>query len=737
MGIHTCIGVWSSSLPAAATLLLPFLPSPSSSPHSLLTPQLARMLAYLLAVAKALVFLAWHTGGALLLAYAYNLVALLVARANERKRGVDDGRQTAPLAAKRLAIITHGKNTSASVSKRIAVLARSTGAWAHVEVVDAAGWEPETLLTRTFTHAVVVIATHQDDNGEPCPPAPAAFLCQWLDEASCDERVGGAALSHLRFAVYGCGDSAYGTERFNATARRVDACARKLGATMACSPGLSDASGGPGAAPEEYVQRWWSRACMPGMLFRTEMPAPELSSASSATTTRETAMTADGGDDDGVEDDGKDDDVSGGNGTCGDDGLEDIEDLARSKSVPGEPLEMVPVGSKIRANLTKQGYHVIGSHSGVKLCRWTKAMLRGRGGCYKHTFYGIASHQCMEATPSLACANKCTFCWRHHTNPVGTHWRWKEDDFLTIVDGAITEHCRMIKAYRGTPGVTPEKVAEGMRPRHCALSLVGEPIMYPHINELVAELHRRHISSFLVTNGQFPDAIANLRDTVTQLYVSVDASNQVDLKRIDRPLFRDAWDRLKLSLSLLKEKRQRTVYRLTIVAGFNADDIEGYARLVRLGMPDLIEVKGVTYCGDSGGGEDSLSMKNVPYHADVRAFVEELCRLLNADHIDGNVPAYGLACEHVHSCCCLMARKDLYEVSEGRWRTWIDYDKFHSLVASGEPFEAVDYAAETPSWSTWGAPEEGFDPSMERVRKVRNHHPNPPDRHQPPLVEGQ
>lgn len=47
-----------------------------------------------------------------------------------------------------------------------------------------------------------------------------------------------------------------------------------------------------------------------------------------------------------------------------------------------------------------------GSHSGVKLCRWTKSMLRGRGGCYKHSFYGIESHRCMEATPSLACANK-------------------------------------------------------------------------------------------------------------------------------------------------------------------------------------------------------------------------------------------------------------------------------------------------------------------------------------------
>ena len=39
-------------------------------------------------------------------------------------------------------------------------------------------------------------------------------------------------------------------------------------------------------------------------------------------------------------------------------------------------------------------------------------MLRGRGGCYKHTFYGIESHRCMETTPSLACANKCVFCWR-------------------------------------------------------------------------------------------------------------------------------------------------------------------------------------------------------------------------------------------------------------------------------------------------------------------------------------
>jgi hypothetical protein len=109
-------------------------------------------------------------------------------------------------------------------------------------------------------------------------------------------------------------------------------------------------------------------------------------------------------------------------------------------------------------------------------------MLRGRGGCYKHAFYGIESHRCMEATPSLACANKvvskkliknklafgflvvlnsdalcdvlrhlvfrlhpllarlqCVFCWRHHTNPVGTSWKWDMDPPEQIVEQAVAQ----------------------------------------------------------------------------------------------------------------------------------------------------------------------------------------------------------------------------------------------------------------------------------------------------------
>ena len=49
-------------------------------------------------------------------------------------------------------------------------------------------------------------------------------------------------------------------------------------------------------------------------------------------------------------------------------------------------------------------------------------------------------------------------------------------------------------------------------------------------------------------------------------------------------------------------------------------EVANYAKLVTLGEPDFIEVKGVTYCGSSGAS--SLTMQNVPYHEDVCAFGE-------------------------------------------------------------------------------------------------------------------
>ena len=48
---------------------------------------------------------------------------------------------------------------------------------------------------------------------------------------------------------------------------------------------------------------------------------------------------------------------------------------------------------------------------------------------------------------------------------------------------------------------------------------------------------------------------------MTQLYVSVDAATREELKAIDRPLFSDFWERFRECLTLLRDKRQRTVYR--------------------------------------------------------------------------------------------------------------------------------------------------------------------------------
>ncbi len=359
-----------------------------------------------------------------------------------------------------------------------------------------------------------------------------------------------------------------------------------------------------------------------------------------------------------------------------------------------------------RANLTKQGYKIIGSHSGVKLCRWTKAMLRGRGGCYKHTFYGITSYQCMEMTPSLACANKCVFCWRHHTNPVGTEWKWETDRPELVLQGGLDNHRKMIAEMKGVPGVQPARFQEALKPRHCALSLVGEPIMYPYINEFMNLLHSEEISSFLVTNAQFPEQMRTLVP-VTQLYLSIDGHSPEALKKVDRPLHVDYWERFVASMELLRFKKQRTVYRLTLVKGFNMEEVAEYARLVSIGNPTFIEIKGVTYCGAEGG----LGMKNVPFHEEVRAWCQALCA-----HLEGQ---YELACEHQHSCCILISDKKM-KAADGSWNTWINYPKFLELFKrweeTGEDFTDIDYSAPTPSWAVFGAKEAGFSPNEVRVK---------------------
>lgn len=549
------------------------------------------------------------------------------------------------------------------------------------KVINIADYDPEDFPSEKFV--AFVVATYE---GGQAPNACLDFF-NWIQEHSQDFRVSKNAFAELNYTILGLGNSVYADKgHYNSVAIKLDDCLQKLAGRRVGRVLLADEQDGLLDACEQWRQEVKSVAIRytNGESISTVAEAPNALEDESDS------------EDEDYDDEGVETQSTKSN-------LTDVEDLGSVYGKKNKTGEML--NPRLRASLTKQGYKLIGSHSGVKLCRWTKAQLRGRGGCYKHTFYGIKSYQCMEMTPSLACANKCVFCWRHHSNPVTKEWRWKMDDPEFLVTNAIEEHVKMINSLKGVPGVKPERLAEAYTPRHCALSLVGEPIIYPEINAFVKMLHERKISTFMVTNAQFPDCIEKL-DPVTQLYVSIDAATKESLKAVDRPIFDDFWERFLACIDSLRRKGQRTVFRLTLVKDWNMEEMSAYTELVKRGQPDFIEVKGVTYCGDSSASD--LTIKNSPYHQEVVRFCQELCDASNQEMGD----SYDLACEHEHSVCVLIANKK-FKI-DGKWNTWIDYDRFNDLAMGSETFSATDYMETTPDWAVFGSEERGFDPGEQR-----------------------
>ncbi|XP_021018291.1 S-adenosyl-L-methionine-dependent tRNA 4-demethylwyosine synthase isoform X3 [Mus caroli] len=639
--------------------------------------------------------------------------------------------------------IFYGSQTGTAKGFAVILAKAVTSLDLPVAIINLKEYDPDDSLIGEITSKTVcafLVATYTDG----CPTESAEWFCKWLEESANDFRFGKTYLKGLRYAVFGLGDSAY-RSHFNKVSTNVDKWLWMLGAQRVLTRGEGDCNAVQskhGSIEADFtawktkfisrlqaLQRGEKKACGRNCK-RGKCESAQHGPGAARPHPQGELHPGDAEEEEPCESSSEDE-----LGTQDYQSLTsvvDVEDLGNimnpvkrekrekahqdgkaamqrnpEKNEDGEGRAMITPA--LREALTKQGYQLIGSHSGVKLCRWTKSMLRGRGGCYKHTFYGIESHRCMEATPSLACANKCVFCWRHHTNPVGTEWRWKMDQPELILKEAIENHQNMIKQFKGVPGLKAERFEEGMEVKHCALSLVGEPIMYPEINRLLKLLHQHGISSFLVTNAQFPEEIRKLTP-VTQLYVSVDASTRDGLKKIDRPLFKDFWQRFLDSLKALSAKQQRTVYRLTLVKCWNVDELQAYAELVSLGNPDFIEVKGVTYCGESAAS--SLTMANVPWHEEVVRFVRELVDLL---------PDYEVACEHEHSNCLLIGHKK-FKI-DGEWWTWINYSRFQELVLQYEEsggsktFSSRDYMARTPQWALFGARERGFDPKDTRYQR--------------------
>ena len=341
------------------------------------------------------------------------------------------------------------------------------------------------------------------------------------------------------------------------------------------------------------------------------------------------------------------------------------------------------ISATMKQRLEKQQYRFVGErdHSAVKVCGWTKKMLKGEGGCYKLKFYGIMSHQCMQMTTSMSCANRCTFCWRGFKAPVLEEWEGQFDDPEVILEESIVAHHKLLTGFNGHPRKQEAAYNASKTVKHVALSLTGEPIFYPKMNALIDKFHSQDVSTFLVTNGQYPGQIRDLHP-VTQLYVSVDAPNKEILKKVDVPLFSDFWERLLRSLDYLKEKKQRTCLRLTLIKGENMCDLAGYAQLIERGDPDFLEVKGYMFVGAS---RQRLCKENMPFHEDVVAFSHALLK---------HLPDYSIVSEHIPSRVVMFAKKK-YFVAE-KWETWIDFSRFHALVNSKKDFGSLDYSCRTP-----------------------------------------
>ena len=291
---------------------------------------------------------------------------------------------------------------------------------------------------------------------------------------------------------------------------------------------------------------------------------------------------------------------------------------------------LIQITPQIKTKLRKAKYGVF-NHSAVELCHWTKKSFADQGNCYKHKFYGISTHRCMEMTPTaMNCENRCVYCWRP-TEFYDTLEMPPElvDEPDAIVENLIEERRKLIVGFYGDARNNKKKIDESLLPAHYAISLSGEPTMYPKLPQLIKYLKslKATKSIFLVTNGQEPQMLQKLADEdalPTQLYLSTNASNRKMFYRINRPRHNDAWERWMKSLRFLADVNTRTVLRMTLIRDYNDNlqFVNEFAEMMLQGDPHFIELKSYMHIGMS---TKRLKEDNMLDMGEIQKFSSELC----------------------------------------------------------------------------------------------------------------
>lgn len=295
---------------------------------------------------------------------------------------------------------------------------------------------------------------------------------------------------------------------------------------------------------------------------------------------------------------------------------------------------MIP--EKLKEILRKQHYGLAGRHSAVQICRWTKKSLIDEGFCYKQKFYGIQSHRCCQMSPAAVfCQNKCQHCWRAIEYTLGAKLNKNQADKpKKIIDESIKQQRILLSGFKGNKKINLKKFNEAQEPMQFAISLSGEPTIYPYIAELIKELRKRKKTSFLVTNGLFPKRLKELekKDALpTQLYISTNAADEKDYKKFMNPQIKNAWAKHNESLELMKKLDTRTVLRFTLVKGMNMSKHEGYAKLIKKANPKFVEIKGYMSVGFA---RQRLGYEKMPTYSEVKEFAEKISLLTGLKILD-------------------------------------------------------------------------------------------------------
>jgi len=199
-----------------------------------------------------------------------------------------------------------------------------------------------------------------------------------------------------------------------------------------------------------------------------------------------------------------------------------------------------------------------------------------------------------------------------------------------IMSKLMEERRTLIMGHYGDSRSDKKLLDESLKPSHYAISLSGEPTMYPKLPGLIKYLKslKETKSIFLVTNGQEPEMIKRLQDEdalPTQLYLSTNAADYESFLKINKPKYEDSWQRWNTTLGMLKNLDTRTVLRITLIRDYNykKEMIPAFAKMLNQSSPNFVEIKSYMHIGRS---TNRLDRENMLEMEEVKKFSEDVAK---------------------------------------------------------------------------------------------------------------